>query len=476
MLRRATFINFLAAAFFVLLAGCFNLGPNYKRPELDINIPSSYQHSAADAEPAPIDLTWWKEFNDPQLNSIVDRAIQRNWDIKKASERVSELAATVVSVRADRFPTLNLQGDFERRKRPIIGLIPDKKFTTETDSFMFSLPAFYEIDLWGRFAKAHEAALARLLEAQETKNTITQGVIAETVSLYFKINAIEERLRIVERQVKNYEYMLRVVEARYNRGLTSILDVKQAKRNLTQVQALIPLLRLELGTAKQNLSSLIGDYPDSKILQPLNVDYLQTLKTVPSGLPSELLMRRPDIRAAEAKLEALNALVGVAKANRFPRISLTGTFGYSSDELQGLFNSSNELWSIAMGLIQPVFDAGRLKAQQKAAEARYRQGVAEYAKTVLRAFYEVENALLTRKEQLERLRKLELFLRQAKDSQSIAENRYSRGLVDYLAVLETQLVRYRAEEELVLVKLAILTNRVALYRALGGGWGWTKGK
>ncbi len=476
MLRSVFPFKFLALIPFILLAGCFRLGPDYERPDMGIRVPSTYRHSSGQVQSPAIDLTWWKEFNDPQLNHLVSLALENNWDIKKAMESVSELAARVISVRADRFPALNVEGDAKRQKRPIIGIIPGKTFSTKTDSFMFSLPAFYEVDLWGRFSRAHEAALAQLAEAEEVKNTVVQGVIAETISLYFKINAIDKRLKIAEKRVENYREMLKVVTSRYDRGLTSILDVKQAKRDLSYAQSLIPSLRMELGGAQQSLCKLLGKYPDSDFLHTFTSNRHNGLKPVPPGLPSELLLRRPDVRAAESRLKALNALVGVAKANRFPRITLTGSFGYSSDELRGLFNSSNELWNIAMGLVQPLFDAGRLKAQQKAAEARYRQGIAEYAKTILRAFFEVENALLTRKEQLERLKRLEAFLKQAIESQKIAENRYSKGLVDYLRVLEARQVRYKAEEEIALVQLAILTNRVALYRALGGGWGLAKAR
>ncbi|MBW2081140.1 MAG: TolC family protein, partial [Deltaproteobacteria bacterium] len=175
--------------------------------------------------------------------------------------------------------------------------------------------------------------------------------------------------------------------------------------------------------------------------------------------------------AAEAGLLALNARVGVAKASRFPSISLTGTLGYSSNELDRLFRPESELWDIALGGVQSLFDAGKLKAGQRAAEARYQQGVAEYAKTVLTAFSEVEGALLTRKEQLDRRDRVLNQLMEARRTQKVAENRYKRGLVDYLTVLVAQQARFKAEEDLVLVDLAILSNRATLHRALGGGWG-----
>ena len=191
---------------------------------------------------------------------------------------------------------------------------------------------------------------------------------------------------------------------------------------------------------------------------------------MPPGLPSDLLWRRPDLRAAEAQLKSLNELVGVAKATRLPTITLTGSYGWSSDDLSNLLRSENVAWNLTAGIVQPAFDAGRLKANQRAAEARYQQGVAEYVRAVLNALAEVEGALLTRKLQMER-RKRELnFLEEARATQRVAENRYIRGLVIYLDVLNAQITRYQAEDSLVLVDLALLRNRVELHRALGGGW------
>jgi multidrug efflux system outer membrane protein len=191
---------------------------------------------------------------------------------------------------------------------------------------------------------------------------------------------------------------------------------------------------------------------------------------VPPGLPSDLLMRRPDLRAAEARLKSLNDQVGVAKAARLPRITLTGEYGVSSDVLNKMLRNESIIWSLAAGIVQPVFDAGRLKAGQRAAEARYEQGVAEYVKAVLDAFGDVERALLIREQQLDRREREVTFLTEARATQRVAQNRYIKGLVDYLDVLNAQITRFQAEDSLVLVDLALYRNRAALHRALGGSW------
>ena len=225
-----------------------------------------------------------------------------------------------------------------------------------------------------------------------------------------------------------------------------------------------------MGITQQALAVLLGRYPETRPPRLQPEDYYQRLDPVPPGLPSELLLRRPDVRAAEDQLVTLNALVGVAKASRFPRIVLTGSFGYTSQDLDLLFKPESELWSIAAGLTQPLFDAGKLQAAQRAAEARYQQGVAEYAKTVLTAFAEVEGAFLTREEQLKRREYVVIFLHEAREAQRLAESRYEKGLVDFLTVLDTQRTRFEGEGDLVKVDFTLLNNRVNLHRALGGGW------
>jgi multidrug efflux system outer membrane protein len=284
------------------------------------------------------------------------------------------------------------------------------------------------------------------------------------------MESLERRIEITELSIQYFKRSRDLVEGRYRRGLISILDVTQARRILAQAEALLPSLRQDLGLTQQKLAILLGRYPGTRPARRHPEEYYHYLEAVPPGVPSELLLRRPDIRAAEAGLKSLNARVGVAKASRFPRINLTGSFGYSSDDLNMLFQPESQLWSLAFGIIQPLFDAGRLKANQRAAEARYEQGVADYAKTVLTAFSEVEGALLTRKEQLERRERFVNFLKEARATQKIAESRYNRGLVSYLTVLDAQQTRVEAELNMVLVDFAIFSNRVALHRALGGGW------
>lgn len=464
---------FFTFAVFLAAGGCITAGPDYQRPDNGTHEPESYQHApTGTATPMP-EERWWQIFGDPELDRMVAEALINNLDIKKAAARILEVRSQFVQTRADRFPSLNFQGQGQRQRQTLTITVPgllEQSQRQTIDTHNLSLPASFELDLWGRLARAEEAARADLLQAEENRRTVAQTVVAETISLYLQMESLERRIQITEQSIDKFRRSLALVERRYERGLTSILDLRQSRRILAQAEALFPSVRQELGITQQKLAVMLGRYPKTKPPRPQQTEYFKRLPPVPPGLPSELLLRRPDIRSVEAKLKASNARVGMAKASRFPRITLTGGFGYSSKELDQLIRPQSELWNLALGIVQPLFDAGKLKAGQRAAEARYQQVVVEYAKAVLTAFSEVEGALLTRKEQLIRRDRVLNFLNEARATQEVAENRYERGLADYLTVLEAQQTRFQAEENLILVDLAIMGNRVTLHRALGGGW------
>ena len=467
-MKRSLMYAQVALVVLFILAGCMKLGPDYQKPGIGIDVPVGYQYAPTERTMPEPDDQWWLVFNDPELNQLVEEVLKNNLDIKRATAAVLEVRAQLVETRAERFPQVGVEAGVERRQIPKPNTVSIDRTTTTYD---LALPASFEIDLWGRLARAEEAARANLLQAEENRRTVAQTVVAETVTLYLQMESFERAIEIAERLVESFRRSLMLVESRYKRGLTSVLDVRQARRVLAGGEATLPSLRQDLGITQQALAVLLGRYPETRPPRLQPEDYYQRLDPVPPGLPSELLLRRPDVRAAEDQLVALNALVGVAKASRFPRIVLTGAYGYTSEDLDRLFKPENELWSIALGIAQPLFDAGKLQAAQRAAEARYQQSVAEYAKTVLTAFAEVEGAFLTREEQLKRREYVVTFLHEAREAQRLAESRYEKGLVDFLTVLDTQRTRFEGERELVVVDFTLLNNRVNLHRALGGGWG-----
>ena len=466
------FIGGFVGLLLLMAAGCINLGPKYKRPDLGFAVPAAYQHDSTSlVTPKPQDR-WWEAFHNPELNQVVDQVLQHNLDIKQATARIMEVRSQVVQARADRLPVVGLEAQIQRQSQPVgvtAGPTGSTRITANVDSL--SLPASFEVDLWGRLARAEEAAREDLLQSEENRHTVAQTVVAEAISLYLQMESLERQIKIVEDSIANYRDSLEVVNRRYERGLVSILDLRQARRTLAQAEARLPALRQDLGVAQQQLTVLLGRYPKTRPVRQHPEDYYKQLDPVPPGLPAELLRRRPDIKASEAGLRALNARVGERFAARFPTISLTGNLGYTSSDLNDLFRPEGFLWSWAAGLVQPLFNAGKLTARQREAEARFQQGAAGYAKTVLTAFAEVEQALLTRKEQLQRRERLLKFLEEARSTQRVAQSRYQRGLVGYLDVLEAQQTRFQAEENVVLADFALLNNRVSLHRSLGGGWG-----
>ena len=456
----------LALTTYFFLYGCINLGPDYKRPDLGIQVPESYEFDPTEKQPPEVEDRWWEVFDDRELNQLVEDALKYNWDIKQAAARILEVRARYVQVRSGRFPAVDVGGIRDRRQ------IGGGEFRDNfiVDTYELTAAASFELDLWSRLKKASRAAWEDILREEENRRAVAQAVVAETSALYLDMEAVERRLQIAEQSINAFRQSLQFAEIRYRRGLTSVLDVRQASRVLAGAETIVPQLEQDLGIIQQQLSVLLGRYPETRAPRRQPEDYFKRLAPVPPGLPSDLLMRRPDIRAAEAQLRSLNDLVGVAKAARLPRITLTGEYGWSSEDLNKLLRTENIIWNLTAGLVQPVFDAGRLKAGQRAAEARYEQGAAEYVKAVLDAFVDVERALLTRELQLDRREREITFLTEARATQRVAENRYLKGLVNYLDVLNAQITRFQAEDSLVLVDLTILRNRVALHRALGGSW------
>jgi multidrug efflux system outer membrane protein len=461
------FLFSLAFLLFTGLNGCINLGPDYQRPELGVKIPESYQNDRTEAAFNPvIEDRWWQDFDDPELNELVEEVLKRNWDLKKATARILESRAQYLQISADRWPQVGL--DYKWDKRRFGGVNVGRGETITTHQLTF--PALFEIDLWSRLAKASAAARHDILVDEENRRTIAQTLVAETINLYLQIEASERRLQIADQSIKAFKRSLQFVDTRYKRGLTSVLDVRQARRLLAGAETLVPQLQQQLGILQQQLSVLLGRYPETRPARSQPADYYRRPDPVPTGLPSTLLLRRPDIRAAEARLVALNQRIGSAKAARFPAITLTGSYGWNADGKDRLFNADSVIWNFSRGVVQPLMDAGRLKARQRGIEAQYQQAVSDYADTILNAFAEVEGALLTRKKQLERREREINFLEEARATQRVAQNRYIKGLSEYLDVLDAQQTRFTAEGNLVLVDLNILTNRVNLHRALGGSW------
>jgi outer membrane protein, multidrug efflux system len=448
---RAAWQNGLAGLllFICLLPACLKMGPDYTGAELDFEVPVAFEQGPGGLKAEQFADPWWREFNDPELDRVVAGVMENNPDIRTAAFRVTEAAAILRQTGADRYPSVNLSAQVVRQKQALVNPIIGGVVSTTATSHALSLPASFELDLWGRLARATEAAEADLLASAENRRAVIHSLTAETVSLYLQIAALKRQIRVNRDMVDAYQQGLALTESRYRRGLTSILDVRQARRALAGAEAQLPDLTAALGAGRQMLAVLQGRYPTAGTDDFKAPDIFISPRPIPAGLPSQLLERRPDIQSAEAVLQAASARIGVAKAARFPGITLTGSFGYASGDIDHLFRPENELWRLAAGGLQPVFNAGKLSAAQAAAEARYQQAKMVYAKTVLNAFAEVEGALLNQKELGIRRQRVRDLLEEAVAVQDVAEERYRRGLVDYLTVLDAQLSRFSAEMQMV---------------------------
>lgn len=467
---RKSFLFLLLIPF--LVSGCFKFGKDYQPPQLNFDIPGVYQHMPENSDDNLYkEDRWWEVFRDTELDQLVDLVLKNNLDIQKAVSRVLEVRSQFRMTRADRFPEFNLRSNGQRQKQNYTNPVSGVSDSQTSDYYTLSLPATFEWDLWGRLARAEEAARAELLYAQENRLVVSQTIIAEAIGCYFEIKSWAFRIEILKKTIKSYKQSLHLVKRRYNHGMVSVLDVRQARRMLAQAEAQLPVMRKHLGLAQHKQAILLGLYPNNSLPDSDVPEYYHDLAMVPRALPAELLYRRPDIRAAEARLKALHARVGVAFASRFPRITLTGSLGYASDELGNLLDPKSEVWNLAFGIGQPLFEAGRLKANQKMMEARYAGGIADYAICILKAFSEVEGTLFIREQELSHRERILAFLEEARAAQKVAEVRYQSGLVGYLAVLDASQACFKAEEQLVLVNLTIFLNRINLHRALGGGWG-----
>ncbi len=408
---------------------------------------------------------WWYEFQDSTLNALVERAIKENHDIRVATERVLQARAALGISRALRFPTLQLNLSASRQRQNTMGV------TTHTNTFNLNLMASYEADLWGRFSAGQKKALATLGSVEETRKVVLQSVVSDVVSLYIHAKVLKEMLSIKKDYIKNAEENLKIIKHRYSLGRATYLELLQAQSGLSEALSQVQPLRRQLKETLYRLSILIGKYPGEIELSstPVSV-YVENLRPVPVGLPSELLLRRPDLRAQKLKTEEAFQALKIARAQRFPSITLTATGGWASQELKDLFKPESFFWQLSAGLLQPLFDAGKLKAQEETARAVYRQSLITYAKTVLQAFYEVEKGLSYRKSLYEQRATTEELVKDLELTYRVALQRYKMGLLDLTTVLQIQRQLYNSRISLISTDEAILTNRVYLYRALGGTW------
>jgi multidrug efflux system outer membrane protein len=454
------------------LAAC-KVGPNHVSPSSQS--PGAWPaalEAGLTADTADL-REWWRSFNDPLLDSLVERALAGNPDLRDAAARVREARALREATGADRFPAVNAGGSaaYRRASGNTFGG-PNAPPGAESDLYEAGFDATWEADLFGRVRRSVEAADADLGAAVESERDARVVLVAEVARAYVEFRSAQARLAIGHRNVQTQQETLDLSRERQQAGLATDLDVSQALAQLDAARAQLPTLAAAMKRAAFRLDVLLALRPGTLASE---LDAGAPVPTGPDvvsiGLPAELLRRRPDIRRAEQNLIAATARVGVAMADQYPRLTLGGSFGVASGSLADLFESDSRTWAVGPFSVQwPLFDAGRIRARIRVHEARQEQAIVAYEKAVLGAYEEVANALVVYARVRERRDALARAVQSAQHAEELANDLWLRGLTDFLNVLDTQRTLYQFQDQLAESEAAVATSLVALYKALGGGW------
>ena len=451
----------------VLLSACA-LTPDYERPELDV--PSTYfadseQSSVNEQGESIANLAWWEVFKDAQLQSLIRTALAENKDISVALSRIAQANAQLTSTSANQYPFLDISTGVQRGKQSQL-IVPNASIE-ESFSIMGNLS--FELDLWRKLSRSTESARASLLASEAVQRHVSLNVVASVASAYLLLLDLDERLVIARRTVDSRKESLAIIQARFDKGVTPELDVNQAQIELAVTEVAIATFQRQIAKTENTLAILLGRNPGS-INRGLSLKEQQLLPEIPTGLPSELLQRRPDVVAAEQTLHSETALIGVAEALRYPSLSLTGSFGAVSDDLDGLNDGDAESWGVSGSLLAPIFNWGQLKAQSEAQRASAEQALYAYEATLQQAFREVADALVavrTYRQEHEAYQRQAVAARNAK---RLSQARYDAGVVDYLEVQDASRSLFTAELNESQSYQAAMSAVVELYQSLGGGW------
>ena len=446
------------------LCGC-KLGPNYKRPALDV--PGQYRGTAPDLPQQPAggpfgEMKWSDVYQDATLQALLKEALTNNYDIRIAATRILQANANLGITRANQFPTVGGSGSIQN-----IQSIP--LFTGSPWVDTLGLQMNYIVDFWGQYRRATEAARANLLASQYAQNVVQITLISEVASSYFALRQYDAQLKVSEQTVDADKEILRLNTINFKGGYYSLSDVDQALLLVQQAEAEVISLNQLIPQTENALSILLGRNP-GPIVRGLNLVDQPHLPDVPAGLPSTLLERRPDVREAEEALVAANANVGVAKAAFFPQISLTGSFGASSTALTSFLQGPATFWSVGGQLAQPIFEGGRIRAGYRLAWAQRDQAELQYKQTVQQAFGDVSNSLYGYHQSRQYRIKIEEQTATYKESARLANVRFTGGYASFLEVLTIEQQYFTSELALMQAWYSELQNYDQLYQALGGGW------
>lgn len=463
----------------LFVSGCANIpsvGPNYHAPEAKAPTHWSEPLAGGETNSAVATAAWWKNFRDAELDSLITRAVSSNLDLRIAQSRVREARAQYGGASADLWPTVDAAGSYARQRQsqnqPVLGSFPALPSSAfENNVYQAGFDAAWEIDVFGGKRRTVEAAKAQLSASEFGQRDVLVTLLGEVAHNYVDLRGYQTRLSIANQNIAAQEKTLAITQNRFTNGLATDLDVQQASTVLATTRADVPTLESAIQIAMHRIEVLIALQPGTLQTELAAAAPVPTQPPqVPVGLPSELLLRRPDVSRAERRLAAATANIGVAKSDLFPKFYLTGSVGSESISASDWFTSGSRFWSVGPTVQWRIFDAGRIRVNIKVQNARQEQALSGYEQTVLTAFEEVEdNLVLYAKEQVRR-RSLEDAVAASQKSLDTANKLYASGLTDFIHVLDAERSLYQSQDALAQSDRTVSANLIALYKSLGGGW------
>lgn len=448
----------------LIIAGCA-MGPNYKRPKMDM--PPAFRGGPEDGTNSLGDLPWWSVFKDDALQELIRTVLTNNYDMRIAVTRVEQARDIALETRSQLFPQLNYTGGVAREKNSANGFLVSNPNTV--NYFAGGITASWDIDLWGKIRRLTESARAQYLASREAQRDVRISIISQTAQAYFQLLALDADLRIEEQATNDFGQTLKLFQEQLRYGVASRLETSAAQANQATAAAQIPELRRQIALQEDEINVLLGRYRGPVRRNDSSLESL-VFPDVPAGLPSKLLERRPDIREAEQQLRAANAEIGVAEASFFPDLSLTGLFGQVSPEASAFTSGAANAWNLGANVAGPLFRAGELRAGYRQANAAREQYLLQYQQIVLTGFREVSDALISRQYYAQAALADEQAVAAYKEAVDVSIQRFRLGQSSYYEVLQEQQQLYPAETSLVAAGLGQFLSMVQLYQALGGGW------
>jgi NodT family efflux transporter outer membrane factor (OMF) lipoprotein len=460
----------------LLVGGCANLpsvGPDYHKPATKAPVQWTEPLAGGETNGAAATAAWWKNFHDAELDSLITRAVSSNLDLRIAQSRVREARAQYSGAFANLWPTVDAGGGYSRVRAsehlPVLGSLHLPSYGD--DLHVAGFDAAWEIDVFGGKRRAVEAAKAQLSGAEFGQRDVLVTLLGEVARNYVELRGYQERLAIAHQNIEAQEKSLAITQNRFTNGLATDLDVQQALTVLSTTRAAVPTFESLIQVTTHGLEVLLGQQPGTLQTELADAAPIPSQPPrVPVGLPSELLLRRPDLSRAERQLAAATANIGVAKSDLFPKFYLTGLAGLESASADDWFTSGSRFWSAGPTVQWRIFDAGRIRANIKVKNAQQEQALAAYEQTVLTAFEEVENNLVLYAKEQTRRRSLEDAVTASQKSLNTAIRLYASGLTDFIHVLDAERSLYSAQDALAQSDRTVSANLIALYKSLGGGW------